>query len=560
MPAYADAMGSTPRHLLIPNANSPQLLTRLLELVARGVHTTRSLQEALGVDVRTVHYYTQAAEWLGMLATEDDTALTPLGLEYVYSHQDRPAVYARAVWGTPLVTRIMASGNGGPPPDEEIARAVSEVDPELAPATVQRRASAIRSLIAPAMDCGPLAPAPLQLDLPIGPEGARNQPPELTLDAGREYNPDIYRFLLESLLDHGELTLANVRALLDRAGAREAPIGGYVDLALARGDAFRMEDRLVITRMAVLHRDLATTTPSIILSEPGYRGWIADLLVATRDRSAEIRRDRLAARYQVWDQRLFGRPADPDTLTVDLGRVLMDRPLESYPVRGDGGAPFTVERAPFLDVLDQPGIAIALPPPLAGAGGGVTWVNQVLRDARHGVRGVGPPDLAHRPAVVHGGLLHPGEPPPRAVPDNRSLRLRLLTNAPYPALATSLLLLHRLDAGRAQIVEQEGRWTVRLGDAPHGELLTVLDGFAAARGWISCRRQQGGVNASMLLGILVQLDVATVVAGTAVLAEPFFTRLRRDAEEMEVRAKLQPLAEMLSDHLHQLPVPPAEDR
>jgi len=551
-------MASTPRHLLIPNANSPQLLTRLLELVARGVRTTRSLQEALGVDVRTVQYYTQAAEWLGMLATEEDSALTPLGLEYVYTQQDRAAVFARAVWGTPLVTRIMASGNGVLPPDEEIAEVISQVDPELAPATVLRRASAIRSLIAPAMDQGHLSATPEQLDLPLAAEDTRAQPPELTLDAGREYNPDVYRFLLESLLDHGELTLGNVRALLDRAGAREAPIGGYVDLALARGDASRVEDRLVVSRAAVIYRELVATTPSIILSEPGYRAWLADLLEVARDRGAEIRRDQVSARYRAWDRRLFGRPADPDTLTADLGRVLMDRSLESYPVRGDPGAPLTVERAPFLDVVDRTAIAIALPPPLLGARGGVAWVNQVLREARQGVRGVGPPDLAHRPVVVHGGLLHPGEPLPRAVPDNRSLRLRLLMNAPYPALVTALLLLHRLDAGRAQIAERNGRWRVCLGEASLGDLLSVLDGFAATRGWIPCRRQQGGVGAAALLEVLQQLDVATVVAGRAVLAEPFFTRLRRDAEEMEVRTRLQPLAEALSDHLHRLPAVPGE--
>ena len=31
-----------------------------------------------------------------------------------------------------------------------------------------------------------------------------------------EYDPDLYRYLLVALLDHGELTLGQVRALLDR--------------------------------------------------------------------------------------------------------------------------------------------------------------------------------------------------------------------------------------------------------------------------------------------------------------------------------------------------------
>jgi hypothetical protein len=66
---------------LLPGANSPQTLTRLLEAAARGVRSTRALQEALGVQAQTVRAYVHAGVWLGLADAPDPFELAPLGLE-----------------------------------------------------------------------------------------------------------------------------------------------------------------------------------------------------------------------------------------------------------------------------------------------------------------------------------------------------------------------------------------------------------------------------------------------------------------------------------------------
>ena len=111
-------MSRSNRHHRVPNANSPQLLTRLLETVARGVRSSRGIQESLGVDVRTVQYYSQAADWLGLMDSAPSYQLTSIGLEYVYAGRARPQVYARAVWSTTFVTDLMKDREGTPTADD----------------------------------------------------------------------------------------------------------------------------------------------------------------------------------------------------------------------------------------------------------------------------------------------------------------------------------------------------------------------------------------------------------------------------------------------------------
>jgi hypothetical protein len=130
--------------------------------------------------------------------------------------------------------------------------------------------------------------------------------------------------------------------------------------------------------------------------------------------------------------------------------------------------------------------------------------------------------------------------------------MRVLTNSPYVALVTALLLLHRLDAG-VEVRERRGHWTLQVRKRPVGNVLPVLDGFAKARGWIASRRTTGGLDAAGLLDVLEHTGIAVLVAGRAVLAEPFFNHLRREAEEMDIYDAIEPLAEALSDHLHALP-------
>lgn len=535
----------TTRQSLVPSANNPRLVTRLLEMVGQGVRSTRGLQEALGVEGRVVQQVAQAAGWLGLLDDEADPQLTPMGLEYVYSGRARSRVYARAVWQVPFVAELM-HGRASLPDVAEVAAAVHRSEPDLTAANVQRRATALRSLIAPAIRGRRPDLADRQLDLPLSPRPIVIEAPKLKLDAGREYNPDVYRYLLSALLDHGELSLGQVRALLDRASVNEAPIGGYIDLALGRGDAARVEERIVLSREGAARRELAETTSSVVLSDPGYRTYLADARAAVQgDREAEIRRDRNRGRYRIWDRRLFGRDIDPKRIEVELRRVLMDRSLGSFPeAKGPGTAPRPVKEA-FLDAWDRPELPIALPPSLGIVRGGLAAVNSALKAARQGAQDVALPDVAHRPTLVHGGLIHPGEPLPRTIPDLRTLRLRLLAHAPYVALTAALLLLHRGGGARLEVVQRRGSVRVRMAGEDMGELLELCDGFALQRGWIPCRRRQGGLGAPVLLEVLEVAGIAVPVGRRAVLTERFFVALRTEAEEMEVHEPLHALAQAL---------------
>ena len=520
-------------------------------MVARGVRSTRGLQEALAIEPRTVQYYTQAGEWLGFLEPSSDCALTPLGLDYVYAGRLRPQIYTRAVWSNPFAAELMSGNNGDLPPTEEIEAAIAAIEPDLSPATVRRRASAVRALLAPAGNHPPptsRSDGDRQLALPLSMAAAVRAPPKIELIAGKEYDPDAYRYLLEALLEYGELTLGHVRALLDRSGADEAPIGGYVDMAISRGDANRMGDQLVATRGAVQRRELVETTTSIMLSDATYRQYLLDVAKAPSDREAEIRRDQMAHRYLRWDRRLFGRPVQQDRLDQDLESVLLDRPLASFPTAVRDGVTLLPIAAPFLDVWERPGLAICLPPYLIQLQGGVAAVNRLLRNARNAGR-VGPPDIATGQVLFHGGILHPGEPLPRSVPDTRSLRLRVLLHAPYAAMMVSLLLLHRQRPDLVELIRMKVGWSVRYRRERLGGVLELLDDFAGAHGWLASRRGNGGLGSGTLLDLLETLGIATIGGRRALLNEQFFTRLRAEAEEMEVFERLSPLAAHLEAYL-----------
>jgi hypothetical protein len=537
------------RQNLVPSANNPRLVARLLEAVAAGVRSSRGLQEALGVELRTVQYYTHAAEWLGLLEAEGEAQLTTLGLEFVYAGRQRPRVWARAIWATPFIADLM-QGRTTLPAIDELSAAVSRAEPDLAPATVQRRASAVRALMTPAVQRPEWRQEDHQLALPFVPTDPDVPPPHIELGTSREYDPDAYRHVLSALLDHGELALGQVRAILDKADAAEAPIGGYVDLALSRGDAVRMEERIVLAVDAAERRDLADTTTSIVLSDAGYRAWLAEWRAAARgDREAQIRRDKSRNRHKAWDRRLFGREIDAESVEAELRRVLMDRSLANFPeAKGPGRAPVVV-KAPFLDCWEQAGLPIALPPALLHLRGGLQAVSQALQHARRGGQDVSAPDLAHRPVAWHGGLLHPGEPLPRSVPDMRTLRQRIVMHVPYATIAVGLLLLHRAVPGRLEVSQRRGGWAVRWDDAEVGALLEVADGFARHRGWVPSRRRHGGLTGSGFVSALEAVGLATVIGGRLVLAERFFALLRGEAEEMEIHRRLQPLSEALEEWL-----------
>lgn len=530
----------------LPGANSPQLLTRLLDAVARGVRTSRGLQEVLQVQAQTVRAYLQAAAWLQFLASVDPVELSALGVEYVYAGPRRSQVYARAVWSVPLAAEVLVAADGRVPDLDLVARALERAESGLAPATLERRAGAVRSLVAPAVG----RPRPrsraqeeLQLGLPLGHAAVLERPPALDA-ATHEYDPDAYRYVLGTLLDHGELSMGHLRALLDRAGARELALGGLLDLATARGDAVRTRDRLVVTPGAVERRELSRATPSVLLSDPAYRAYVADAVAARGgDRAAEIRRDAAVARFRPWDRRLFGHPLSPDRVERDLERVLLDRPLAAFPVATpDRAWSLPAGGEGFLDVWESVGLLVALPPTLAQLQGGLAAVNRMLRAGRSQEE-VALPDLSFRPLAVHGALLHPGEPLPRAVPDVRTLRHRVLMHAPYCAVLAALLLLHRHHPDRLTVVEDRAGWAVKVPGLRPTPLLDWIDGFARHRGWVPVRRDSGGLPAAVLAGVFEVLGLGQVVGRLLVLAEPLFARLGTEPEELEILARLRPLAD-----------------
>jgi hypothetical protein len=241
---------------------------------------------------------------------------------------------------------------------------------------------------------------------------------------------------------------------------------------------------------------------------------------------------------------MFGHPVRPESVHADLERVLMDRALASFPLAEPGGSSPPVVREPFLDAWDGAALTVACPPTLAQLQGGVAAVNRILRQTRH--RGdVGLPNLAHRPVAVHGGILHPGEPLPRSVPDLRSLRLRALMHAPYLAALAALMWLHRHHPDAVRVSEERVGWRVMMRGVSLGDPLAVVDGFAADRGWVVARRLEGGLDCATVVRVLEVLGIAVHVQRLLVLEERFFHHLSSEPEEQEVGARLQPLANAL---------------
>ncbi len=532
-------------------ADSPPVLGRLLEQVARGVRSARAQAEALGLDTRRTQATVQMAGWLGLL--EGDLTLTAAGLEWVYAGRSRRTAWVRAVWSQPWIADLLAQADGAVPAAEVISHAIGRMDPDLAASGQRAAAVELRGVLAGVVGAGRprvRSEADRQLSLPLAPAPMLAPPARLELaSGGSEFNPDAYRFLYAALLEYGELSLGQIRALLDRSGGENLPIGGYVDLACARGDAVRSRDRLVVTPDGVRRRELAETSTSIMLSDAGYRAWLADAAAAFGgDRAAAVRRESgpASARFAAWDRRLLGHACDPATLSGDLSRIVMDRTVDSFPIAVRSGWEPAEANEPFLDVWQRPGVAVAAPPYLVQLLGGLSGVNRLLRAPR---LDVALPDLAGRPALVHAGLLHPGEPPLRTIPDARSLRLRAVLHSPVLSVITALLLLHRQRPETLEVTRGRGGPLVRWRGEAVGGLIPLFEGFGAARGWLVAGCAHRGLRDDTLVEIAEALGIATSVGRRLTLAERFFHQLGSEPEEGEVRTRLQPLATALESWL-----------
>ncbi|MCK6520508.1 hypothetical protein L6R49_03615 [Myxococcota bacterium] len=536
-----------PRNVLIPNANSPRLLARVMELIGQGVREPRSLAEILDCELRTVHYYSQAGEWLGLTTTDavgGRLQLTELGLEYVFAGPDRPRVYAQAVWANDFVVQLM-TGRDELPDAEALGRFIQQWVPDMAEATARRRASAVRSLLEPALRLGPRRPKAQQLSLDFGPDQVA-KPPEEKLPprlVGPE-SPDVYRLVLRALLDHGELSLGHLRAVLDKGGAEGVAVGGYAEMAVRRGDAFRVGDRLVGSWGAVWRRELAETVAGVALSDPRYREYLDNMRQAASGHpGAAVRYGQLRERFTSWDRRVFGETVTPSRLVKDLERVLLGRSIDDFPIAGETGPEPSGQTGSFLELQDQEGLFFALPTNLTALAGGVAEANRLLERARQAKNGVGLPRVTDRRELVHGGVYATGEPQGRSIPDQVTLRLRAVSNVPHLALITALLILHRRPGWRRVLRLRDGSLELWRGRKRVGELLLLLDELCSEQGWLVIRRPRAGVTGEQLAEILQGLGVARRVGDQLVLDEAFFVRLQTEVEDRQVYDLLQPLAD-----------------
>lgn len=508
----------------VPPPSDSRLLLRVAERVSSGIRRPRALAEGLGLESRAVAGAVAWGEWLGLFTGDDELELTRAGLGWVYAGSRRTARFAELVWSHPVLGPMLEAPEGASV--EVLARAVSGGDASLTPLAARRRAFALRRALEPALRARlrPTGPAQLGLEFRSSPLPERRR---VDLRAGLDESPDAYLLLLRALLDHGEVTVPQVRAILDEAGGGDCPIGGYVAMAVRRGDVRRTGDRLLVTRGAVERADLAESPVTIALSDPDFRAHL------TGERPA-------AARFRGWTRRFFRGGA----VETELPRLLFGRPLTSVPVAGEAGPEGTGEPGAFLGQASRRGLWVARSASVTDLLGGLTALNRALRAVATEPLAARLPSAVDRRVLVHGGLLHPGEALPRSIPDGTSLRLRAIRNVPMLAVLVALALLDRrreLRLYRAPLRVQGGRaWSL-----PVESLFLRL---ARARDW-TVVAGPSSVSWEVAADVAAEMGVLVEVEGRLTLDEGFFHRLQADAEHREVYELLVPLGELLLDRV-----------
>lgn len=233
-------------------------------------------------------------------------------------------------------------------------------------------------------------------------------------------------------------------------------------------------------------------------------------------------------------------------LRQGLAERVGDALVGTAALAGAEGGALPETRRPFLEELAVPRLGVAFPSSLAALRDGLAPVNAALRRARELPPGT-PPAATDPRRRVHGGLLHPGERPPRAVPDALSLRLRALQNAPAFALLGALLLLDRRAEGRLTIRADGSavRWRRRL----VGTLAETLAAFARARGWVVLRPDPPLLSAESWIEAAQGLGLARRAERRLTLEETLFVRLQEDVEASLTLEALEPLVTGLESWL-----------
>ncbi len=550
----------------VPAACSPRFLGRLLGLLGAGQVDTDTLARRLRCDPSVVAVSLEVAAWLGLLrpaASRPGSAAAPRlsrrGLEFLYAGRRRRQVYSEALYANEIVRACLSGRAELPISAQAVLQILRQRAPDLPGSALEQRALALATLLEHSLKISarrrehrPGSQLRLGFPRPRAPvTGYR-----LRVTAGHSVeleDPAAYRAVLQALLDEGELAVEQVGAVLRELGLPAAPAGVYADTAVRRGDASREQgqlvDQLVITPAAIRRRDLSDTVASVALSDPEYREYLAVLRdTAEGDPSAAARYGRLRTRFRIFDERVFGADQSPRQVAQAVGRLLRGRTLEGIPAAAPG--PHRLHQAhhrPFVELLDQPGLVLALPPSIELLVGGLAAVRQALADQRRAPSasvGAFSPRLC-----VHGGLLHPGEPLPGGIPDKVTLRLHAIERVPHLAFLVALQLQQRVGRGRVGLHLRGERLRIRFRRRDLGPFLPLVDRLMEARGWSVSRRYRGGIGEPGLKDLAESLGISLQAGRAFTLHDDFFWRLRRQPEDRLLHDRLVPLGAWLDDQL-----------
>jgi hypothetical protein len=538
-----------------PGSCTTRALGRLLGLVASGCIGLDSLALRLRAEPSEVRVRLELAHWLGFLDTQlsargDAYLLSRRGLAFVYGARRRRQAYAEALWDHPAIAPLLARKHEQAYSAAELDELLAAEHPELSAGRSERIAPILVALMAPA-----LQQRPRRRDRRVGSQlrlaFARPRPPvtsyrfEPRRGAGEDpqcTDPAVYRAVLQALLDEGELAVPQLQAVLAKLGLEAAPAGLYAEMAVRRGDARRRVegalDKLLVTEGAIRRRDISDTVGSVALSDPAYREYLEVLRATGKgDLGAAARYGRMRARFRCWDERVFGVDASPRALAHAAHSLLGGPTMAAIPPAEPGPELSYLQRvAPFLDLVSDTNLLVALPPSIELLVGGLPAVKRALEASPASAH----PAFAGR-LQVHGGLLHPGELAPRSIPDRVSLRLHVIERVPHIALLVALLLQQRLGNGRVSLRLRGEALRIYHRRRDLGAYLLRADDLMAERGWLVSRRQRGGLPVGTLEHIVEVLGIAVPAGNALVLEESFFRRLLNQPEDRHLYERLAPL-------------------